>query len=171
MMNFTDEHPGETVSHHVDHAAVIRARMPTADECARGYAEGAPVLVVSNGITDKVFPCWVQVTVDGPHGTPEPDAVAQAAVYVLGIISERLDNLTADVDDLAGAFGRSPCSVVEQAGTVREEEAASWRCADPGLCVLACPAAVARDSGRAAVSWPCTPADTARTHQRCPDLR
>ena len=100
-MSSTDEHSGQAATFHVDRAAVIRARMPTPEECARGYAAGAPVLVVNDGITDKVFPCWVQVTVDDPHGTPQPDAVRDAAVYVLGIIGEQLDNLSADLDDLA----------------------------------------------------------------------
>lgn len=137
MTNLTDERPAKTASFHIDRAAVIRVRMPTAEECARGYPAGDPVLVVSDGsLTDKVFPCWIQVTVDSPHGTPEPDAVAQAAVYVLGIIGERLNNLTADIGDLAGAFSWSPCSVTDLAGQVREQEAASWYCADESMCAV-----------------------------------
>jgi hypothetical protein len=125
----------------VDYAATFTARMPTDDELARGYPAGAPVLVIDCGGPNgsQVLPHYIGVTVGDPHGAPEPDAVRDAAVYVLGIIGERLGNLGADLGGLAGAFGRSPCSVVDLAGEVREEEAAAWRCADAGMCVMTRP--------------------------------
>ena len=110
---------------HIDHAAAVTARMPTPREIRRGFPADAPVLVIDRGHHGElVLPHYITVTFDGPHGTPEPDAARDAAVYVLGIIGERLGNLHADLDDLTGALSRSPCGVVDLAGKVHREQAA-----------------------------------------------
>jgi hypothetical protein len=129
--------PTEKLTVHIDHAASVMVRMPTPEECAAGYPPGAPVLVVSDGVRDKVFPCSVTVMFDDPHGQPEPDAVRDAARYVLGVICEELSLVRARAADLADAFRRSPCSVVHLADEVREEREAAWHCQDASMCQFA----------------------------------
>ena len=124
MTNFADEYPGERLTVHIDHAATVTARMPTTDECARGYPKDVPVLVVVDGIADKVFPYFVALTFDNPHGQPEPDAARDAALYVLDIIGQDLNLVNGRVDELIGAVSRSPCSVAHLADEVREDRAA-----------------------------------------------
>ena len=133
MTNFADQHAAESLAVHIDHAAVVAVRMPTAEECARGYQAGAPVIVVADGGRDEVFPSWVTLSFDDPHGQPEPDAVQDAARYVAAIIGEQLHNVGGMVTDLAAALRRSPCSVTHLADEVREEEKAAWRCADASV--------------------------------------
>jgi Bacterial regulatory proteins, gntR family len=129
---------------HVDHASAVSARMPTADECAVGYPDGAPVLVVANGVRDKVFPHWVTLAFDDPHGQPEPDAVRESAAYVLGVIGEDLGLVAARVADLAEAVHRSPCSIVHLADKIRKERAAEFSCMDASMCEHAARAAADR---------------------------
>lgn len=126
----------------VDRAAKVTTRMATPAECARGYPEG-PVLVVTDRLGTRVHPHWVTLAFSEPHGQPEPDAVQQAAAYVLGVIGEDLDLLGTRIADLAGAFSLSPCRVAHMAGEVREERAAEWARADLSACSLAAPAASA----------------------------
>ena len=109
---------------HIDHAAVVTARMPTSDECAHGFPDGVPVLVVDDGVMDKVFPHWVAVTFDDPHVRAEPDAVQDAAIYVLKMIGEQMELVGGRVTDLASAIRRSPCSVTHLADVMREEDEA-----------------------------------------------
>ena len=118
---------------HVDHASVVTTRMPTPDECAVGYPEGVPVLVVSNGVRDNVFPHWVTLAFDDPHGQPEPDAVGESAAYVLGVIDEELGLVAGRIADLAEAVRRSPCSIVHLADKIREERAADFSCMDASV--------------------------------------
>lgn len=129
--------PGDRGTMHIGYAAVVTARMPTAEECARGFQEGEPVLVVADGIRDKVYPAWVTLTFDDPHGQPEPDALRDITAYVLKLIGEQLHLTGGRVADLAGALRRSPCSVTHLADAMREEEEAAWHCADTGQCLRA----------------------------------
>lgn len=124
MTNFADEYPGEKLTVHIDHAAAVTARMPTADECARGYPQDVPVLVVADGAKDKVFPYFVALTFDDPHRQPEPNAVGEAALYVLDTIGQDLNLVNARVDELIGAVRRSPYSVTHLADEVREGQTA-----------------------------------------------
>jgi DNA-binding transcriptional regulator YhcF (GntR family) len=119
---------------HIDRASAVTVRMPTADERAVGYPDGAPVLVVANVGRDNVFPHWITLAFDDPHGQPEPDAVRESAVYVLGVIGEELGLVAARVADLAEAVYRSPCSVVHLADRIREERAAEFGCMDASVC-------------------------------------
>lgn len=139
--NKTAQIPGELRTVHIGHAASVTVRMPTADECARGCPEGAPVLVVSDGVRKNVFPHWVTLEFDDPHGQPEPDAARDAAAYVLDIAAERLGLAVARVEDLAAALRGSPCEVTHLADKVRQEEADAWHCADASMCDLARPVA------------------------------
>jgi len=140
MTNIADERTRERITIRVDHAVAVTVRMPTPQERDRGYPD-APVLVVTGwGSAEKVFPPWVELIFDDPHGQPEPGEVAAAAAYVLGTISEELANVRATVKSLAGAFGGPPCRVTELAAEVREERAAEWYCADADMCTQARPA-------------------------------
>lgn len=135
MTQHVTEQPAETRSVRIDHAAAVTARMPTPEECNAGFPLGVPVLVVADSHgRDKVFPHWVTVTFDDPHGQPEPDAVRDTAAYVLGVIGEHLGNARADLARLARALGQSPCSVTHLADEVREREDELWYCADNSLC-------------------------------------
>jgi hypothetical protein len=135
VINFADQYPGEKLTVHIDRAAAVTARMPTQEECAAGYPPGAPVLVVEDGGTGgKVFPHLVALTFDDPHGQPAPDAVRDAALFVLRAIGQDLSLVHARIGDLIGAFRRSPCAVAHLAVEVREEQAAAWQCADPSVC-------------------------------------
>jgi hypothetical protein len=110
---------------HVDYAAAITARMPTSQECERGYPAGTPVLVVTRpaaGLRGEVvssFPSYITVTVDGPHVQPNPSDDQKATSYVLGVIAEELGLVADRVEDLAAAAGS--CGVVHLAAKVREE--------------------------------------------------
>lgn len=119
---------------HIDRASSVATRMPTPAERAVGYPEGAPVLVVGDGVRDKVFPHWITLQFDDPHGQPEPDAVRESADYVLGVICEELGLVAARVADLAEAIQRSPCSIVHLADQIREERAAEFTCMDASVC-------------------------------------
>jgi hypothetical protein len=110
--------PGTT---HIDYAAAITARMPSSQECERGYPAGKPVLVVTDqdrGVV-VVFASYITVTVDGPHVQPNPSDDQAATSYVLGVIAEELGLVAARVEDVAAAAGS--CNVVHLAAKVREE--------------------------------------------------
>jgi hypothetical protein len=119
---------------HIGHGATVTARMPTTEEVARGFPEGAPVMVVSNGANTKIVPHWVTLEFDDPHGQAAPDAVNDAARYVLRIISEQMQLTNGRIVDLAAALGQSPCHVGHLADEVRDEEDAAWQCADASMC-------------------------------------
>jgi len=123
--------PHDTI--HINRAAVITTRMPTADECASGFPDGAPVLVVADGGPEKVFPYWVMLTCDDPHGQPEPGVFQDAAAYVLDVIAEELELVTGRYNDLAEALRRSPCNVPHLADRIRAERAADWLDSDATL--------------------------------------
>ena len=138
MTNYFKATPGEI---HIDRAVTVATRMPTPDECALGYPEGDPVLVVTERVgPGKVFPRWVTLTFDDPHGQPEPDAVQAAAVEVLGVISEELGLVNARIADLADAAHRSPCSITHLADKIRDERDAEFGCADASMCAQNHPA-------------------------------
>lgn len=134
-------HPGKAGTIRIDHAATVTARMPTAEEAARGYPPDMPVLVVSDpchpGRRDKVISGLAALVFGDPHATPEPDAVRDAALYVLGVIGEELNLVHGRVSDLMEAARQSPHGLTRLAGQVREERDAQWQCADASMCFAA----------------------------------
>jgi hypothetical protein len=134
--------PGEPGTVHIDRGATVTARMPTAEECARGYPEGTPVMVLKDGSYDKIYPHWVTLQFDDPHGQPDPAAVHDTAAYVLRLIGEQLDLTRGRVTDLADALRWGPCHVAHLADKMREEEE------DEGPCEPARQPAAGRRAGR-----------------------
>lgn len=122
---------------HVDHSAVVTARMPDADEIASGYPEGVPVLVLTSheGSKTTVFASdRTELVFGDPEGVPELAAVTAASDFVFGVIAEDLSNAGGKLDALVRAAATSPGSVTRLADEYRRERFMEMFCADTDQC-------------------------------------
>jgi hypothetical protein len=115
----------DTVRIHPDGGTVITARMPTPGERPRFHPPGAPVLEVTwpNGRTD-VFPGALSLVVGDAEATAS--AGQDAARYVIGTVTEDLENIRSTLHDLADAIGRSPGSAATLAAEIRDQRIQEW---------------------------------------------
>ena len=129
---------------HVDHSAVVAARMPDAGELASGYPAGVPVLVLTSheGRKETVFASdRTELVFGDPEGVPDLAAVTAAADFVFGIIADDLDNAGGKLGALVRAAATSPGSVIRLAGEYRQERFMEMLCADTSRCEHAARAA------------------------------
>lgn len=115
---------------HPDGGTVITTRMPSEDECTRGYRPGVPVLVVTypSGV-DRVYGGDTFSLVIGDREA-SPEEERDAARSVLAEISTGLEDVASKLDRFAEAAGRSGGSVVTLAAELADERKEAFGCAD-----------------------------------------
>jgi hypothetical protein len=127
-------HPGTMVSAH----------MPDASECQRyGLTPDIPILVIIRPGGQKYIARGdlTSVVLGDPADPVPPDQARDAALFILGIISEDLSNVGVRVAHLAAALGQSPGSVASLAVSYHDEKELEHFCSDTSECEHAARAA------------------------------
>jgi hypothetical protein len=108
----------------LDHFESLTARMPTEDECARGYPAGVPVIVVRKGARAGEMAYrsdLTEFTIDTTPA-PDPEGTREAIRSVLHHVMEDMGNNLDTLFRLASATGRTNRDVLRVAA-----EREQWR--------------------------------------------